>query len=266
MAELTRTVAIALEELAVEDDPGTDSATHPDHDQVVRPRAAKEGQLGQRGSVTVVRDHDRHAVALLELRPEAEVGPVQDRPADGPRAGIDDAWRADADTEEAGPVIGAQGVDKLEDELDGGVAVATLEGQVHGAQDVAVQVDDGAAERRLAEIEADQVTAVRGDAEQDRRLAAAGSAATDLLDQIVVDEAADQTADGCSRQPGQSGQVGTRQRAVVVKGAQDQLLVERSRLLVRRLLRQQRLAGAHWRTSPPAGTTQLLPRGLWQET
>ena len=102
-------------------------------------------------------------------RPEAEVGPVQvDRPADGPRARVDDAGRADADAEEGGPVIGAQGVDKLEDELDGGVAVASFEGQVDRAQDVAAQVDDGAAELRLAEVEADQVTAVRGDAQQDR--------------------------------------------------------------------------------------------------
>ena len=138
MAELARTIAIALEELAIEDDPGTDAATHPDDDQVVRPRPAKEGQLGQGGGVTVVGDHDRHAVALLELRPEAEVRPVQDRPADGPRARIDDAWRADADPEEARPVIGAQGVDKLEDELDGGFAIAPIEGEMDRAQDVAV--------------------------------------------------------------------------------------------------------------------------------
>ena len=129
VAELARAIAVALEQLAIEDDPGADAATHPDHDQVVRPRAAKEGQLGEGGGVTVVGDHDRHAVALLEQRPEAELGPVQvDRPADGPRARVDDAGRADADPEEGRPVIGAQGVDKLEDELDGGVAVSVLRG------------------------------------------------------------------------------------------------------------------------------------------
>ena len=130
------------------------------------------------------------------------------------------------------------------------------------AQDVAAQVDDRAAELRLAEVEADQVTAVRGDAEQDRRLAAAGSAAADLLDQVVVDEAADETADGRSRQAGQPGQVGARQRAVVVEGAQDQLLVERSRLLVRGLLRQHRLAGAHGRTLLLPRPADSLPRGF----
>ena len=109
----------------------------------------------------------------------------------------------------------------MEDELDGGFAVPPFEGQMDGAQDVAAQVDDRTAELRLAEIEADQMTAVRGDAEQDRRLAAAGSAAADLLDQVVVDEAADETTDGRSRQAGQSGQVGARQWAVVVKGAQN---------------------------------------------
>ena len=111
----------------------------------------------------------RHAVAALDERPEAQVGPVEvHRPADGARAGVDDARRADADAEERRPVIGAQGVDELEDELDGGLAVAPFEGQMDGAQDVAAQVDDRAAELRVAEVEADQVTAVRGDAEQDR--------------------------------------------------------------------------------------------------
>ena len=119
--------------------------------------------------MAVVGDDDRHAVALLEQRPEAEVGPVQvDRPADGPRARVDDARRADADAEEGGPVIGAQGVDELEDELDGGIAVASFEGQVDRAEDLAAQVDDGAAELRLAEVEPDQVATVGGDAQQDR--------------------------------------------------------------------------------------------------
>ncbi len=129
MAELACAIAIALEQLAIEDDPGADPATHLDHDQVVGPRAAKEGQLGEGGSVTVVGDDDRHAVALLEQRPEGELSPVQvDRPADGPRARVDDAGRADADAEEGRPVIGAQGVDKWTDEFDGGIAVPSLEG------------------------------------------------------------------------------------------------------------------------------------------
>ena len=131
------------------------------------PRAAKEGQLGEGGSVTVVGDDDRHAVALLELRPEAELSPVQDGPADGPRARIDDAGRADADPEEVGPVIGAQGVDKLEDELERCVAIPPVEGKVDGAQDVAAQVDDGTAELRLAEVEPDQVATIGSDAQQD---------------------------------------------------------------------------------------------------
>ena len=168
VAELACAIAIALEQLAIEDDPGADPATHLDHDQVVGPRAAKEGQLGEGGSVTVVGDHDRHAVALLEQRPEAELSPVQvDRPADGPRARVDDAGRADADAEEGRPVIGAQGVDKLEDELDGGIAVPSFEGQVDRAEDLATQVDDGTAELRLAEVEPDQVATVGSDAQQD---------------------------------------------------------------------------------------------------
>ena len=168
MADLARAVAIALEQLAIEDDPGADAATHPDHDQVVRPRPAKEGQLREGGSVTVVGHHDRHAVTLLELWPEAEVGPVQDGPADGPRARVDDAGRTDADPEEGRPVIGAQGIDKFEDELQSCLAITPIERKVDGAQDVAAQVDDRAAELRLAEVESDQVTAVRRDPEHDR--------------------------------------------------------------------------------------------------
>ena len=167
VAELAGAIAIALEQLAIEDDPGADAATHLDHDQVVGPRAAKEGQLGEGSGVAVVGDDDRHAVALLEQPPEGEVGPVQvDRPADGPRARVDDAGRADADAEERRPVIGAQGVDKLEDELDGRIAVASVEGQVDRAQDLAAQVHDGTAER-LAEVEPDQVATVGRNAQED---------------------------------------------------------------------------------------------------
>ena len=168
VAELAGAVAIALEQLAIEDDPGADPATHLDHDQVVGPGAAEEGQLGEGGSMTVVGDDDRHAVAPLEQRPEAELGPVQvDRPADGAGARVDDAGRADADAEKRRRVIGAQRVDELEDELDGGIAVPGFEGQVDRAEDLATQVDDGTAELRLAEVEPDQVTTVRSHAQED---------------------------------------------------------------------------------------------------
>ena len=246
MAELAGAVTIALEQLAVEDDPGPDPATDPDHDQVGGSRATVEGQLGQGGSVTVVGHDDRHAVALLEERPEREVGPVEvDRPADDPRARVDDPRRADADAQEGRRIVGAQGVDKPEHELDRGVAVAPLEGQVDRAQDLASQVHDGTAEARLAEVEPDEVAAVRGHAQEDRRLAAARLPATDLLDQAVVHERADEVANGGARQAGDPCEVRARERAAIVQGAQDELLVEGSRLLVRRLLRQHRRAGAH---------------------
>ena len=211
MAELAGTVSVALEQLAIEDDPGADAATHPDDDQVVGPRAAKERQLGEGGSLTVVGDDDRHAVPLLEERPEAEVRPVQvDRPADGAGARVDDTRRADADPEEGGPVIGAQGVNKLVNEFDGGIAVPSFERQVDRAEDLAAQVDDGATELRLAEVESDEVAAVGGDAQEDGRLAAARPATTDFLDQAVIDERADEIADRGPGQAGQPGQVGAR--------------------------------------------------------
>ena len=169
MAELAGAISVALEQLTVDDDPGADAAPDLDDDQVVRPWPPIERQLGQRGRVAVVGDHDGHTVAARHERPQRKVGPFEvDRPADGPRAGVDHARGADADAEERGRVIGSQGVDEPEDELDGGLAVSSFEGQLHGAQDVAAQVDDGAAELRVGKVEADQQTAFRGDAEQDR--------------------------------------------------------------------------------------------------
>ena len=144
---------------------------------------------------------------------------------------------------------------RAEHELDRGVAVAPFEGQVDRAQDLASQVHDGTAEARLAEVEPDEVAAVRGHAQEDRRLAAARLAATDFLDQAVVHERADEVADGGARQAGDPCKVGARERAAIVQGAQDELLVEGSRLLVRRLLRQHRRAGAHPRVTPQAAAT-----------
>jgi hypothetical protein len=82
--------------------------------------------------------------------------------------GIDDAGCADADPEEWRPGIGAQSVDELKDEVDSRFAVTAFERQARRPQDLATQVDDGAAELRLAEVEADQRAAFRGDTEQDR--------------------------------------------------------------------------------------------------
>ena len=129
MAELAGAISVALEQLTVDDDPGADAAPDLDDDQVVRPWPPIERQLGQRGRVAVVGDHHGHAVAALDERPQRKVGPFEvDRPADGPRAGVDHARGADADAEERGRVIGSQGVDEPEDELDGGLAVESFEG------------------------------------------------------------------------------------------------------------------------------------------
>src|SRR5262249_31201152 len=230
-------------------------------DQVVRAWPAMEGQLRERGGVAVVGDDHRHAVAALEERPQAELGPVEvHRPADRAGPGVDDARRSEAHAEEGAPVSGAPGGDEVVDEVDRRFAVAPLEGQVDRTEDVAAQVDDRAAELLITKIEADQMAPVGGDAEQDRRLAAARSAAADLLDQAVVNETADEVADGRPRQTGHAREVGARERAVVVQGAQDQTLVERSRLLVRRLFRQRGQAGAHARTdAPPPEHPSLLP-------
>jgi hypothetical protein len=61
VTELAGAEPIALEQLAVEDDPGPDATPDPDDDEVVRPRPAIEGELRERGGVAVVRHDDRHA-------------------------------------------------------------------------------------------------------------------------------------------------------------------------------------------------------------
>src|SRR3954451_4129192 len=167
MPELARAIAIALEELAIQDDPGADAAADPDHDEVVRAWAAKEGELGQGGGMTVVRGDDPRPGALFELRPEAKLRPVQDRPADGARAGIDHTRRTDTDPEEWRAVVVAQRIHEAKDELDSCVTVASVEWQVDRAQDLPAQVDDRSAELRLTQVESDQMATVRSDAEQD---------------------------------------------------------------------------------------------------
>ena len=136
------------------------------------------------------------------------------------------------------------------------------------AEDLAAQVDDGTAELRLAEVEPDQVATVGRDAQQDRRLAAARLATTDFLDQAVVDERADEVADRGPRQAGEPGQVGAREGTLIVEGAQDQLLIERSRLLVRRPFSGSTVALALIRAGSPPTATTRGPSGarLCQET
>ena len=118
-----------------------------------------------------------------------------------PRAGVDDARRADADAEEGGPVIGAQGVEKFDDELDGGVAVPPFERQADRPEDLAAQVDHGTAELSFAEVEPDEVATVGRHAQEDGRLATARAAAAHLFDQALVDQCADEVPD---RGPGQA--------------------------------------------------------------
>ena len=72
MADLARARAIALEQLALEDDSGTDAAADADDDQVVRPRDAAERALGDSRGLRVVGDDHGHAEALRDhARPAA---------------------------------------------------------------------------------------------------------------------------------------------------------------------------------------------------
>ena len=82
------------------------------------------------------------------------------------------------------------------------------------------------------------------------------TAPPDFFDQPVVDEGADEVAD---RGPGETcepRQVGPRERTLIVEPAQHQLLIERSRLLVRCLF------GKYGPLAPIGGGRSSIPRPI----
>ncbi len=98
------------------------------------------------------------------------------------------------------PLIEA--LDERQDELGRVLAVVAGQGYGQATEDVAAQVDHGAVERALAEVEPNQVTTVGADAQQDWRLAAGGRTAADFLDQLLGQQVADELAHRRAREPG----------------------------------------------------------------
>ena len=127
MADLAGTVAVAAEQLAVEDEAGADAAPDLDRDQVVGPLVATE-QEGREGRGTAVVGDDRGELVVGgEERAERQVGPGQvDRPADR-AAFVDDARGADPDAEDRLVRAGQDLVDEVVDQGDRRVAVLAVE-------------------------------------------------------------------------------------------------------------------------------------------
>ena len=75
VADLAGAVAVAAEQLAVEDEAGADAAPDLDRDEVVGPLVAVEQERREGRRTAVVGDDRREAVAVGEERAERQVGP-----------------------------------------------------------------------------------------------------------------------------------------------------------------------------------------------
>ena len=106
VADLAGAEAVAVEELAIEDDAGADPSADLDRDEVRSARAGRarvaEQLDGERRGAAVVGQLGGDAVPLPHEVAERQVLPVEvDGPADGAGRGVDDARRADADARAA---------------------------------------------------------------------------------------------------------------------------------------------------------------------
>ena len=170
MSNLARAKAVALEQLAVQDETGSDAATDPDDRHVVGSPIRSEDVLGKRRSLAVVGDIDGQLVALADEAAERQVLPVEaDRPADGSGDRVDDPGRADADAHQRGVVCLDEFVHQPMYEFDRLVAVAAIERDPGRPAELAPEVDDLAAKFAFAEVDADQVARVIGDAQENWR-------------------------------------------------------------------------------------------------
>ena len=75
VADLAGAVAVAAEQLAVEDEAGADAAPDLDRDEVGRPVLAVEEERGERRRAAVVGDDGREAVAVVQEVAERQVRP-----------------------------------------------------------------------------------------------------------------------------------------------------------------------------------------------
>src|SRR6185369_10516300 len=214
VADLAGAEAVALEQRAVEDEARPDPPPDLDRDEVLRALALRAKRvLGERGRLAVIRDVGRQAIPLVEEAAERQVLPVQvDGPSDraGPR--VNETRRADTDAEGRRGGFGEELVDEAEDEVERGVTVAAVDRLLDDAPDLAAEVDERARDDALPQVESDDLASVADDAEEDRGLAARRGPATDLLDHALVEQRADDVADGRPGQARAAGDLGATDR------------------------------------------------------
>ena len=227
VADLAGRRAVAVQQGALQDQPGTDTGADPDQHQAAVAGVA-ERVLAEDGGVGVVRHEDREA----ERRPQplgqgrsvpAEVGRVHDH-----TRGIHDTWGADADAEHRSGGGVDQFADDGVDEGDGVLAAAALERLTASLLHVTGEVEQRPGDDLVGgEVDRHDLAGLRGQLDQHRGLAHPAldrvSWASSLLgEQALGDQVADDVGD---RHPGQAagaGQIGPAGRAVAEQQLQQQ--------------------------------------------
>ena len=227
VADLAGRRAVAVQQGALEHQPGAHTGADPDQHQPAVTGVA-EGVLAEHGGVGVVRHEDRD----VERRPQplgqrravpAEVGRVHDH-----AGGVHDAGCADADAEHRP----GGGVDQLPDDgvdqRDGVLAAATLQRPAAPLLDVAGEVEQGPRDDPVGgEVDGHDLAGLPGQLHQHRGLADPAldrvrGPTLPLGEQPLGDQAGDDVGDGDPGQPAGAGQVGPAGRAVAEQQLQQQ--------------------------------------------
>ena len=225
VADLAGRRAVAVQQGALEHQPGAHTGADPDQHQPAVAGVA-ERVLAEHGGVGVVRHEDRH----VERRPQsvgqrgavpAEVGRVHDH-----AGGVHDTGGADADAEHRPGGGVDQLADQLVDEGDGVLAAAAVERPAAPLLDVAGEVEQRPGHDRVAARRRGRPPRSGG---PPRPAAPAPGACppgpgpgSGLGEQPVGDQVTDDVGDGHAGQPAGAGQVGPAGRAVAEQQLQQQ--------------------------------------------
>lgn len=220
---------------AVGDDAGADAGADEGDDGGAGAAARAEPHLGETQSLGAVVDEQgqfrREFTSVTEHRFEGDGVPadglaVHDGSDGAARiGGVDDAGHADADADE-----GVRGDLRLVEHLRKAgrddpydvlrVMVSVGQRGVHARKFVQGEVEQLHAYACLADVDAGEVAAVRGDAQERARPAAVGVDRTGLLQEAVGDEFGDDVADRPRAERGEGSQLLSAERPVEVELAQ----------------------------------------------
>src|SRR5690606_14888940 len=217
---------VAEVQLPVEHDPRADAAPDLDHDQVRRVLAAAKAHLGECRDLAVVCDVYGQVVARLKQAAKRKILPVQvDGLAHHAVAGVHQARRADADTEDRAVGQRDEFVDQPVHQLQRLVAVPVANREFEAVAELSAQVHHRAAELAVGKVDGNDVSGIRDNAEEDGRLAARRRANADLCDEPIFHQLTDNVRDSGAGQAGQPRNIGTANTPPVVDGLEDQLAV-----------------------------------------